>query len=332
VPELRRDPVTGRWVIFSTERSRRPADFATEKEEPLVASCPFCAGHEAQTPPEIYAVREPASAPNGPGWRVRVVPNKFPALRIEGDLDKQGEGLYDKMNGVGAHEVFVEGGEHATTITAIPGSIFRETVHAYRARLADLKNDRRLAYGLVFKNVGRRAGASIAHNHSQLIATPVVPITVRQEIAGARQFFEYRGRCIYCDILRQERASRARIVLETDAFAAVVPYAARFPFETWVVPTRHVSHFEDASAAELDAFAETVLVVLGRLERSLGSPPYNLAIHTAPFVDAPLDHYHWHLEIMPRVTETAGFEWGSGFYINPVLPEDAAKFLSNGTR
>jgi UDPglucose--hexose-1-phosphate uridylyltransferase len=332
LPELRRDPVTGRWVIFATDRARRPADFASGEEEPPVTNCPFCAGRESQTPPEIHAAREWGSAPNGPGWRVRVVPNKFPALRIEGELDKHGEGLYDRMNGVGAHEVIIEGAEHASTMTAIPADVFRDAARAYRERLLDLKKDRRLAYGLIFKNVGRRAGASIAHNHSQLIATPVVPIRVKQEMGGAKQFFDYRGRCIYCDILRQERSAKSRVVLDAGSFVAIVPYAARFAFETWVVPARHSSHFEDTTDAELDAFSDTILTVLGRLERLLGTPPYNFVIHTSPLHDGPLEHYHWHLEIMPRVAQTAGFEWGSGFYINPVLPEEAAKYLANGSR
>lgn len=197
MPELRRDPITGRWVIFAAERAQRPADFAFEEREPATAHCPFCEGHEADTPPEIQADRANGSLPNKPGWRVRVVPNKYPALRIEGDLDKEGEGLYDRMNGIGAHEVFIEGPQHESSITALPHETFKSTVLAYRDRLRDLKKDRRLAYALVFKNVGARAGASLAHNHSQLIATPVVPIRVKQEIDGAHRFFEYRGRCIY---------------------------------------------------------------------------------------------------------------------------------------
>ncbi|MBL8695373.1 MAG: galactose-1-phosphate uridylyltransferase [Planctomycetes bacterium] len=332
MPELRRDPITGRWVIFSKERGRRPSDFASEDRDPVVASCPFCTGNEQQTPPELYAVRSMGSPPNTPGWSVRVVPNKYPALRVEGDLEKAGDGIYDSMNGVGAHEVFVEGAEHSTSMTALPHAVVRAAVRAFRIRMLDLKRDRRLAYALVFKNVGRRAGASQPHNHSQLIATPVVPITVQQEMAGARRFFDYRGRCIYCDIVRQERAQGARVLLDTKEFVALVPYAARFPFETWVLPTRHVSHFEDSPEAELDQFADALLTTLSRLERALGAPAYNLVIHTSPFVDGPLEHYHWHAEIMPRVTMTAGFEWGSGFYINPVMPEDAVRFVLHGDR
>jgi UDPglucose--hexose-1-phosphate uridylyltransferase len=330
VSELRRDPVTGRWVIFAVERAQRPADYAVEDRAPVVSNCPFCEGNESQTPPEIQADRSPGTAFNGPGWRTRVVPNKYPALRVEGDLDKQGEGLYDRMNGVGAHEVFIEGAAHATTVTALPHGTFLSTILAYRARLRDLKKDRRLAYALVFKNVGMRAGASLAHNHSQLIATPVVPIRVRQELEGAHKFFEYRGRCIYCDILWHEKHTKSRIVLETKEFFAIAPYAARFPFETWVLPARHISHFEDTTDAECEALADAMLTVLSRIERALESPPYNYVIHTSPFVDGPLDHYHWHVEIMPRVTMAAGFEWGSGFYINPVLPEEAARFLGGG--
>lgn len=330
--EIRRDPITGRWVIFAVERSRRPADFAIEEREAPVANCPFCEGNENQTPPEILADRPHGGAANGPGWRLRVVPNRYPALRVEGDLNKEGEGLYDRMAGVGAHEVFIEGGRHASSVTTIPHDVYRSSIFAYRDRLRDLKKDRRLAYALIFKNVGVMAGASLAHNHSQLIATPVVPITVKQEMDGAHKFFEYRGRCIYCDILRQEKITNSRIVLETKEFVAIAPYAARFPFETWVIPTRHISHFEDSTDAEMDALCDAMLSVLNRLERALGTPPYNYVIHTSPFVDETLEHYHWHIEIIPRVAMAAGFEWGSGFYINPVLPEEAAKFLGNGGR
>ncbi|MBI3819553.1 MAG: DUF4921 family protein [Planctomycetes bacterium] len=327
--EIRRDPITGRWVIFAVERAQRPSDFALEEREPPVVNCAFCENNESQTPPEIHADRPARSAPNGPGWRMRVVPNKYPALRVEGELAKQGDGVYDRMAGVGAHEVFIEGAAHATSVTALPHDIYRSTIFSYRDRLRDLKKDRRLAYALIFKNVGVRAGASIAHNHSQLIATPVVPITVQQEMTGSKRFFDYRGRCIYCDILRQEKAEKSRMILETPDFAAIVPYAARFPFEIWVVPTRHMSHFEDASDSELESLTDGMLSVLNRLERALGAPPYNYVIHTSPFVDGHLDYYHWHIEIMPRVTMAAGFEWGTGFYINPVLPEEAAKFLCN---
>lgn len=326
--ELRRDPITGRWVIFASERAQRPADFVFEEPAPPAGSCPFCEGNENQTPPEIFAVRPPGLPSNGPGWRMRVVPNKFPALRIEGDLEKSGDGVYDRMAGVGAHEVFIEGAVHASSVTAVPHDVYQHTIFAYRDRLRDLKKDRRLAYALVFKNVGMGAGASLAHNHSQLIATPVVPIRVKQEMEGAHRFFEYRGRCIYCDILRQERAEKSRIVAEFKDFTVIVPYAARFPFETWVVPNRHISHFEDTTNAECESLSDAMLSVLNRLERALGAPPYNYVIHTSPFINSNLDYYHWHIEIMPRVTMAAGFEWGSGFYINPVAPEDAAKFLS----
>ena len=307
-------------------------DFASDDKDLPVEHCPFCEGNESETPPEIHADRPQGTAANTPGWRLRVVPNKFPALRIEGDLEKTGEGLYDKAAGLGAHEVFIEGSQHWTTITAVSSDVVRSMLFAYRARMRDLKKDRRLVYGLLFKNVGMRAGASLAHNHSQLIATPVVPVIVQQEIDGARRFLEYRGRCIYCDILRQERSDGKRLVLETREFAAVSAYASRFPFETWILPTRHISHFEDTSDAELEALTDVLLSVLTKLERTLGAPPYNWVIHGAPFNEGPLDHYHWHMEIMPRVTMTAGFEWGSGFYINPVLPEEATRYLVGGNR
>jgi UDPglucose--hexose-1-phosphate uridylyltransferase len=330
LPELRKDPITGRWVIFSSERSARPqgAGEGRGPEPGGGGECPFCEGHEKSTPPEIYAVREFGTGANTPGWRVRVVPNKFPALRIEGDLEKHGEGIYDRMNGVGAHEVFVEGPRHLTTPGELSPSLQLDAGAAHRERMRDLRKDRRFAYGLLFKNVGRTAGASLLHNHSQLIATPVVPVLVQHEMDGAKRFFDYRGRCLFCDMVEQEISDKARLVEASERFVAFVPYAARFPYEMWILPRGHQSHFEAIDDEDLAAYATILASCLRRLEKTLDRPPYNTMLHTGPWIDGALDHYHWHLEVIPRVTTAAGFEWGSGFYINPVLPEFAAVELA----
>ncbi len=326
MPELRKDPITGRWVIFSTDRASRPQAMGEGKapESPKADDCPFCEGNEGKTPPEIYSVREWGSATNGPKWRVRVVPNKYPALRIEGELEKRGEGIYDRMNGVGAHEVFIEGPRHLTTPAGLSPSLLLDAGAAHRERMRDLRKDRRLAYGLLFKNVGRTAGASLPHNHSQLIATPVVPVLVQHEMDGAKRFFDYRGRCLFCDMVQQEISDKERLVEAGDRFVAFVPYAARFPYETWILPRRHASHFEELEDEDLAAYAAILGSCLRRLEKALGNPPYNTMLHSGPWVGGALESYHWHLEVIPRVTTAAGFEWGSGFYINPVLPELAA--------
>src|SRR5215468_4012774 len=208
MPELRKDPVVGRWVIIATERARRPSDFTAEPVRPRNTTCAFCEGHETQTPPEILAGRPPGGRPNTPGWTYRVVPNKFPALRIEGELEPTGEGLYDRMNGVGAHEVVIESPEHDAVIERLPVPLLAEVFRAYRDRIVDLAKDPRLEYVMVFKNHGDLAGASLEHTHSQLIATPVVPLMVEEELAGGLQHLRIRKRCIWCDIIRQERQDR----------------------------------------------------------------------------------------------------------------------------
>jgi UDPglucose--hexose-1-phosphate uridylyltransferase len=197
----------------------------------------------------------------------------------------------------------------------------------YRQRLVDLQRDPRLVYGMLFKNVGPGAGASLEHAHSQLIATPVVPISVSEEMSGSGKYFDERGRCIFCDIIRQELDDGRRMVLESAQFAAFCPFASRFPYETWVVPKEHGSHYEQLSRSTAEELAVVMRQVLGRLESALDRPAYNYIIHTAPFDTQQLRHYHWHIEIMPRLTNVAGFEWGTGFYINPVPPEEAAAFL-----
>ena len=331
MPELRKDPVLGRWVIIAAERNERPSDFRTEPDGPQTGFCPFCEGHEHATPPEIVAFREEASEPDGPGWRVRVVPNKFPALRIEGDLDKKGLGVYDQMNGIGAHEVVVETPEHVRSLTQLGEERVREVIYAYRDRLVDLRGDPRMVCGMVFKNVGAAAGASLDHTHSQIIVTPVVPRTIRQEMEGCKRFFDYRGRCLFCDMLEQEAADRARIVAESEKFLAFTPFAPRFPFETWLVPRKHSSHFEDigldGDGDEVEGLARMLHQVVEKMEKLLGRPAYNYMIHTSPLPMERVEQYHWHVEVIPRLTHVAGFEWGTGFYINPVPPEAAAAYL-----
>ncbi len=327
MPELRKDPIVGRWVIIATERAKRPV---APKGEALAGGsgfCPFCEGSEASTPHEILAYRDRNTRPNEKGWRVRVVPNKFPALQIEGDLQKRGEGIYDKMNGIGAHEVIVECPFHEVSLASLSEDNIREVLWVYRDRLVDLKKDPRLVYGMLFKNVGALAGASLEHSHSQLIVTPIVPINVQEEMTGALEFYDYRGRCIYCDMIHQEQASEKRLVLETPHFLAFAPFAARFPFETWILPKNHNSHYENIQKTEVDDLGTVLKTILLKIEVALDRPAYNYIVHTAPFDSQALPHYHWHLEVIPRLTRVAGFEWGTGFYINPVPPEQAAAYL-----
>jgi UDPglucose--hexose-1-phosphate uridylyltransferase len=330
VPELRKDPVVGRWVIISTERARRPSDFAVQPVQAQGADCVFCAHNESKTPPEILAVRSPDSDANSPGWSLRVVPNKFPALRIEGELEPSGDGLYDRMNGVGAHEVVIETPDHRATLATLSTDAVADVLLAYRERVVDLKKDPRFEYILVFKNHGAAAGASLEHPHSQLIATPIIPIMVSEELKGAAEYYGMKERCVWCDVVRQERRGRRRVIMEAHGFVALAPFAPRFPFETWILPTRHRSAFEETGVDELRGLAEVLGEFLRRMDRVLQRPPFNFMLHTAPLREGPMDHFHWHLEIIPKLTNVAGYEWGSGFFINPTPPEDAAAALREG--
>ncbi|HSB77458.1 MAG TPA: galactose-1-phosphate uridylyltransferase [Candidatus Methylomirabilis sp.] len=327
MPELRKDPVTSRWVIISTERGKRPSDFGPELERKKTGFCPFCPGNEDKTPSEVLAYRASGSPANGAGWHVRVVPNKFPALQIEGELNRQGDGMYDKMNGIGAHEVIIETPEHGETLASMSESRLEDILWAFRDRFLDLKKDLRFRYILIFKNYGEAAGASLEHPHSQLIATPIIPKRVQEELDGAKAYYNYKERCVFCDIVRQELNQGLRLISENEDFVAAAPFAARFPFETWILPKAHDAFFEDAQKREYVSLSKILRDVLLRVEKVLTNPPYNLIIHTAPLRETDGRYYHWHIELMPKLTRVAGFEWGSGFYINPTSPEEAAKFL-----
>lgn len=340
MPQLRKDPIIGRWVIIATERARRPTDFVPHSvsEEKLdEPPCPFCAGKEDQTPrPEIFAIRDPNTKPNTPGWQVRVVPSISPVLRVEGKIERRGTGMYDVLNGVGAHEVIIETPEHIYNIADLPEEQIANAITTYIERIADLGRDQRFKYALLFKNYGLAAGSGkIRHSHSQLIALPVNPIRLKDELVGARQYFEYKERCVFCDIIKQELDTGRRIVADVDGFLAFAPFASRFPFEIWLLPKKHSADFSNTTKDKRILLAKIMKLVLLKLKKALVDPPYNIILHTAPFrtprpgywrtID---EDFHWHFEIMPRLIRVAGFEWGTGFYINPTPPEEAAKYLS----
>lgn len=329
MPELRKDPIIGRWVIISTERTLRPMDYKIEKEKSKadLSKCPFEPGNEKMTPSEIMSYRDPKTKKDEPGWWIRVVPNKFPALRVEGELDKRGIGLYDMMNGIGAHEIVIETPNHYEEIYNIPEKGIEEILWAWRDRMIDLSKDKRFKYILVFKNKGSQAGASLEHPHSQIIALPIVPIRVSEEVKYSKQYFEYKDRCIFCDIIKQEVGERKRIVEENREFVSFVPFAPRFPFELWILPKKHASDYTQITKRDLSSLAIVLKRTLQRFIKALDDPPFNLMIHTAPLEEPNLPYYHFHIEITPRLTKVAGFEWATGFYINPTKPEDTAAYL-----
>jgi UDPglucose--hexose-1-phosphate uridylyltransferase len=324
--ELRKDPLSQRWVIIAAERAKGPSDIDFPADVKPTFD-PFAAGNEDKTPPEIAAFRAPGTHPNKPGWRVRVVPNKFPALQIEGSIGKKGDGIYDRMQGIGAHEVIIDSPECVRSFTELAEGQVQDMIWMYRDRLVDLRRDRRMKYGMIFKNVGAAAGATLYHTHSQLIVTPIVPRTIAQKLESCQEFFNYRGRCLICDMISQEIEQKARVVMDSGLFLAFEPYAPRTPFETWVMPKNHESHFEDIGQQGCEELAFILKRTVQRIERGLGNVPYNYVLSTSPFDSGALPHFHWHIEIIPRITKLAGYEWGTGFYINTVPPEEAAEFL-----
>jgi UDPglucose--hexose-1-phosphate uridylyltransferase len=336
MPELRKDPIIGRWVIIATERARRPDQFAGQSQQgPDEKPCPFCEGKESETPPEIYVVRPGYSQPNKPGWELRVVPSISPFLRIEGDLDRRGKGLYDLMNGIGAHEIIIETNKHIANMADLSEGEISKVITCYIDRMTDLEKDNRFKYALVFKNYGWVAGGgSVKHSRSQLIATPVNPKRVKEELIGAHKYYEYHERCVFCDLIKQELESKERLILDIDGFIAVTPFASRFPFEFWIFPKKHSCDFVNLDMDSRFNLSRILKQVLLKLKKGLNDPPYNYILHTAPFRRPKLGYwksidqdYHWHIEITPRLTRVAGFEWGTGFYICPLPPENAASFL-----
>ena len=337
--ELRKDPIVNRWVIIAASRGMRPCDFEPSERQPeRTGWCPFCPGNETRTPQEIYAISN-GSGPGGPNWQVRVVPNKFPALSIEADVRRWGIGLLDRMGGFGAHEVVIESPDHSMDLAVSPIEHIALVVEAFKERTLDLRKDPRFRQIVIFRNFGPTAGASLAHPHSQIIGLPIVPIMVQNKLDAARSHFELKERCIYCDMLEQELKEQERIVLEDDYFVVLSPFAARFPFELHIYPRRHCHDFVLMNDVEKLSFAGILKRTLSLYRDYLSNPPYNMMIQTAPnnlarvgsggYPGALNYAYHWHVEITPRLTTVAGFEWATGFYINPVSPELARGYLCN---
>ena len=327
---LRKDPITGRWVIFIEDRRRRqrhlPHQYQELQED---KECPFCEGKEHLTPPEILAFRKENTQPNMTGWTLRVIPDRFPILKVEEKFESKGIGMYDIMNGLGAHEIVVENNVHNSTYETLSIKNIVDIFWAYQQRINDLKKDIRMKYILVSKNFGTKAGAlmPLLHPHSHLIAYPFIPYVPQLECDGAKNYWDFHNRCIYCDMVAQELDSpNERIIYSNDEFIAISPFASRFPYEMWIIPVKHNYIFlGDDKLFESLAIALKELII--RMNAVLFIPPYNLVIHSAPLSEEFSNYYHWHIEIRPRISQTAGFEWGSGTYINAVFPEIATKEL-----
>ncbi len=322
---------------MSLGQGRRPQDFWQQHEIPSADFCPFCPGNESKTPAEIYSHRPGGSPRNHPGWQVRVIPNKIPALGIEGELDNRAEGLYDRMNGIGAHELIIETPDHETQLADLSIEQITEVLKAYRARMLDLRNDSRFRYIFIFKNCRVGTATHIRHSHSQLIAVPLIPPLVATELNSCREHFQRKERCLVCDLIRQERKQKERIVNDDGTFLVYAPYASRFPFELMITPVEHKHDFAAQTDQQLKLLASVLRDALQRIRTVLRDPPYSLILHSAPPVHSRWGRpdywamlpfsYHWHIELAPKLTRMTGFEWGSGFHINPTAPEEAADFL-----
>ena len=314
-------------MTIATQRAQRPRQLGRNNSEQQSEPCPFCAGNEAQTPPELWALRDPDSQANGPGWRVRVVPNKYSAVETASQWQGASDDFYQAENGIGAHDVIVESAAHVVNIGTLDEDEIANLLRAYRERMRALSKDRRWRYLLLYKNQGDRAGATLEHVHSQLIALPHIPREAADELDGAQVHYLATNRCIYCDVIERESAAPARVIFSQERFIAMCPFAPRFAYETWILPKIHSAAFEECADRDLIEFGRALREIIARLNRGLNNPPFNYFLHSAPTDANHSQHYHWHLEILPQLSRAAGFELGSGSHINSVAPEDAARLL-----
>lgn len=326
MPELRHDPITGRSVIIASERAKRPHQHDNSgQNRKLAEPCPFCAGNEALTPPEVWALRKNGTRADQPGWSVRAVPNKYPALEPDASIARK-DGLYESLGAGGAHEVIIESPEHLIDVAAFDAKQWTDVVRAYRGRIAALGTDPRWRYLLLYKNQGDRAGATLEHVHSQVIAMATLPQTMVAELSRLQAHRESTARCAYCEVIQEAHSSERR-VMESQNFIALCPFAPRFAYETWVLPKKHAAGFAkstDEACAELAFFLRDFFL---RLNRVLDRPPFNYVIQSEPPHAAADRYFHWRMEILPQLNRAAGFEWGSGVWINSQAPEEAARRL-----
>lgn len=324
--EIRTDIVTGYEVIIATERKKRPSDFSYNEDKKSNADCPFCSGREHNTPPEVAAVRKNDSSPDKPGWEIRVVPNKFAAVNPGDRLYEKKEGIYTWLNAKGNAEVVIESPEHYTSTGRYSTDHFTNLINIIQQRFIELSQLEDNKFVQVFKNSGAAAGASLQHPHWQIISVPFIPPVNRLEFNGAKDYYEKNNSCIYCDIVNEEKQPKIRLIEENDKFIAFTPFASRYPFETWIIPKTHTSNFASEKKDSIKDLSKILQSIIKKYENGLNNPPYNLVIHTSPASDNN-EFYHWHIEMMPKLTITAGFELGTGCFINIIAPEDAAEFL-----
>lgn len=327
MPELRQNFMTKEWVVIATERAKRPDQMAVHRAAKALPSfspnCPFCPGHEDQTPPEISRL------PDGDGWKARVVPNKFAALSPDAKLERTIHRTMRSMGGFGEHDVIVETPDHSLAMARMTDQHVADILRVYKARYEQLSLDPRIAHITIFKNHGTDAGTSLEHPHSQMIATPVISYQVRQRFQEAMQHYDDFGCCMFCQLIEEELQDGRRVVLESEHFAAIELFASPAPFFTHIYPKRHMASFGDIGAAEIADLGRVLRGLLAKLYHGLDNPDFNFTIRTAPAECVGVRYFHWYMSVIPRLTRTAGFELGSGMFINTVIPEQAAEFLRN---
>ncbi|OAY68283.1 ADP-glucose phosphorylase [Ananas comosus] len=333
--EIRRDPVFDRWVIFSPARARRPSDFKSHSPasnpnpnpNPSKPSCPFCIGREGECAPEIFRLPPPPSgvADAAAAWKIRVIENLYPALHRDLEPPSSVPELGPcAIPGFGFHDVVIETPYHSVNLWNLPAEEIGEVLLAYKERIHQLDRHGSIKYVQVFKNHGASAGASMAHSHSQIVGLPVVPPSVSARLNCTKEFFDRTGKCSLCDI-----RSKEILIDETSHFFSIVPFAASYPFEIWIVPREHISYFHELDHKKAVDLGGLLKLMLQKLSKQLNDPPFNFIIHSAPFQlpQSCLPYTHWFLQIVPQLNTPAGFEIGSECFINPVFPEDAAKVL-----
>jgi UDPglucose--hexose-1-phosphate uridylyltransferase len=329
MPELRQNFFTKEWVIIATERAKRPEELATRRPAQtapaFVESCPFCPGNESKTPSEV--MRFPSNA--GEPWTVRVIPNKFAALSSAAQPTRSLQDVWRRIEGFGVHEVIIDSPDHSCCMALLPDAQVASILRVYRERYNLLSMDRRVNHVTIFKNHGADAGASLQHPHSQLIATPVIPSQVRHRLHEALLYYDDEGKCMYCHMVEREVEEQTRIVLKSEHFVAMEVFASATPFATHIVPLRHMASFGDISPAEIADLAHVLRSLLAKIHVGLENPDLNFTIRSSPSDYAGARHFHWYVSVIPRLTRVAGFELGSGMFINTVLPEAAAEFLRN---
>ena len=329
--ELRYDLVSKDWVVIATGRAKRPEMFKKEKRKSLEmpkSQCPFCRLDLAANPVLVlnHGKKMKMEGKKPEKWTLMVIPNKFPAFSSYGSLEEKTHGPYKTMDGVGFHEV-VDTRDHKKQIAQFSVGQIKEVIDAYQERYLDLMNEEFVNYISIFHNHGHEAGASLGHPHSQIITLPVIDPDLQSSISGSKNYFSGQKKCVHCVMLEQDLKDGKRIVFENSDFVVLVPFASKIAFETRIYPKEHHAYFERITGGQKESLAEAFKAALEKLYKGLGDPAYNFFIHTAPCDGKNYDHYHWHLEILPKTQIWAGFELGAGIEISTICPETAAEYL-----